>query len=161
MTFRIKLDNDDIQDLDLRWEEALLLASDPPSDKVSGLCISKLQDSSQAQTLMALQIEQAQRSKNFSVQSEIAERAAVTKGKGQNSFTKRKESAFSGRQMGLVQNETLVVFPHSLREEEHRRESSLKPAVNNERRRKGKEQASSSVPTVKQRSTSLEARLAT
>ena len=28
-----KLDNDDIQDFDLRWEQALLLTSDPPSDK--------------------------------------------------------------------------------------------------------------------------------
>ena len=45
-------------------------------------------------------------------------------------------------------------------------ESSLKPLVNNERRRKGKEQASSSVPTGKgpsddKRSKSLEARPAT
>ena len=39
---------------------------------------------------------------------DITERAAVTKGKGQNSFTNG--SAFSGRQMGLVQMETLVVF---------------------------------------------------
>ena len=28
------LENDDIQDFDLRWEQALLLTSDPPSDKV-------------------------------------------------------------------------------------------------------------------------------
>ena len=51
----MKLENDDIQDFDLRWEQALLLTSDPPSDKVlEGLYVSKLQDSSQAQTIMAL-----------------------------------------------------------------------------------------------------------
>ena len=50
--FSIKLENDDIQDFDL---QTLLLTSDPPSDKVLvGLYVSKLQDSSQAQTIMAL-----------------------------------------------------------------------------------------------------------
>ena len=53
--FSTKLENDDIQDFDLRWEQALLLTNDPPSDKVlEGLYVSKLQDSSQAQTNMAL-----------------------------------------------------------------------------------------------------------
>ena len=53
--FSIELENDDIQDFALRWEQALLLTSDLPSDKVSeGLYVSKLQDSSQAQTIMAL-----------------------------------------------------------------------------------------------------------
>ena len=108
------MENDDIQDFDLRWEQALLLTRDPPSDKVSeGLYVSKLQDSPQAQTTMELfnqeilrgggqrdyhrlrmcvklHIEQAQRSKNFRIESEITERVAVIKGKGQNSFTKRK-----------------------------------------------------------------------
>ena len=52
--FSIKLENDVIQDFDLRGEQALLLTSDPPSDKVlEGLYVSKLQDSSQAQTIMA------------------------------------------------------------------------------------------------------------
>ena len=80
---RIKLDNDNIQDFALRWEQALLLTSDPPSDKV----FQKLHDSSQAQTILPLynqeilrggrqqdyhrlrmcvklHVEQAQRSKN-------------------------------------------------------------------------------------------------
>ena len=58
-----------------------------------------------------LHIEQAQRSKNFRIQSEITEGVAVTKGKGQNPAPSgRQESAFSGRQMGLVQKGTLVVF---------------------------------------------------
>ena len=37
-TYRVcsasKMQDDDIQDFDLRWEQALLLTSDPPSDKV-------------------------------------------------------------------------------------------------------------------------------
>ena len=92
----------------------MLLTSDPPSDKVfEGLYVSKLQDSSQGQTIMALYNQeflqgggkqdyhrlrmcvklkngQAQRSKIFRIQSEITERMAVITGKGQNSFTKRK-----------------------------------------------------------------------
>ena len=43
--FSIQLENDDIQDFDLRWEQASLSTSDPPSDKnVEGLYLSKLQD---------------------------------------------------------------------------------------------------------------------
>ena len=50
--FSLNLEKDDIQDFDLRWEQALLLTSDLPSDKVfEGLYVSKLQDSSQAQTI--------------------------------------------------------------------------------------------------------------
>ena len=53
--FSIKLENDAIQDFDLRWEQALSLTSDPPSDKVlEGLYVSKLQDSSRAHTFVAL-----------------------------------------------------------------------------------------------------------
>ena len=53
--FSINMENDDIQDFDVRWEQALLLTSDPPADNVfEGLYVSKLQDSSQDQTIMAL-----------------------------------------------------------------------------------------------------------
>ena len=45
----MKLENDDTHDFGLRWEQALLLTSDPSSDKVlEGLYASKVQDSSQA-----------------------------------------------------------------------------------------------------------------
>ena len=78
--------------------------------------------------------------------------------------------------MGLVQKETLVVFyirvprepeRHQPKKERTTGVSSLKPAVNNEQRRKGKEQASSSsFPTGQgqtdvKSSTCLEASLAT
>ena len=36
IVFNIKLENDDIQDIDLRWEQSLLFTSDPPSDNVIG-----------------------------------------------------------------------------------------------------------------------------
>ena len=117
----IKLENDHTQDFDLRWEQALFQTSDPPSDKVfEGLYVCKLQDSSQAQTnrdyhtlrmCVKLHIEQAQRSKNFRTQSEITERAAVTEGKVQKSFTKRKTGeCFHWKTNGLVQKGTLVVL---------------------------------------------------
>ena len=41
-----KFEKDDIQDFDLRWQQALILTRDPLSDKVlEGLYVSKLQDS--------------------------------------------------------------------------------------------------------------------
>ena len=112
--FSFGLENDDIQDFDLRWEQTLLFTNDPPSHNVlEGLYVSKLQDSSQINTIMALYnpkilrrggkrgyhrlrmcvklyIEQAQRSKNFRIHNETTERGAPTEGKGQNSFTMRK-----------------------------------------------------------------------
>ena len=49
------MENNNIQDFDSRWEQALLLTSGRPSDMVlQGLYVSQLQDSSQAQTIMAL-----------------------------------------------------------------------------------------------------------
>ena len=171
-----------------------------PSRKVlEGLYVSKLHDSSQAQTMMALfnqeilrgggqrdyhrlrmcvklHLEQAQRSKNFRIESEITELVAVTEGKGQNSFTKRKTGeCFQWKANGSCSKGDSCSFLHS-RASGNRETSaegakntgvsSLKPAVDNERRRKGKEQASSSVTTGKgqtddKRSKSPEARPAT
>ena len=117
----------------------MLLTSDPPSDKVlEFLYVSKLQDSSsQAQTIMArnnqdillgrgqrdyhrlrmcvkLHIEQAQRSENFRIQNDIAERVAVTKGKGQNSFTKRKTGeCFQWKANGCCSKGDSCSFLHS------------------------------------------------
>ena len=178
----------------------MLLTIDLPSDKVlEGLYDSKLQDSSQDQTIMALysqeilrgggkrdyhrlrlcvklHSEKAQRSKKFRIQSEITERVAVTEGKGQNSFTKRKTGeCFEWKANGSCSKGDSCSFLHS-HASGHRETSaegakntgvsSLKTAVDNERRRKGKEQASSSVPTGKgqiddKRSKSLEVRPAT
>ena len=114
----------------------VLLASDPPSDKVlEGLYVSKLQNSSQAQTIMALSNQEIlrgerqrdyhrlrlcvklhieQRSKNFRMQSEITERVAVTKGKGQHSFTKRKTvECFQWKANGSCSKGDSCSFLHS------------------------------------------------
>ena len=137
----IKLENDDIQDFDLRWEQALLLTSVPPFDNVlEGLYVSKLQDSSQIQTIMALYnqeilrgggkrdfhrlrlcvtlyIEQAQRSKNFRIQNEITERGAVTKGKGQNSFEvsarSRTPTSWTANAMKTRMKKVVLLLPAS------------------------------------------------
>ena len=53
--FSVRLHNDDIQDFDLRWKQASLSTSDPAADKIlESLCKSKLQDSSQLQTVLSL-----------------------------------------------------------------------------------------------------------
>ena len=109
---------------------------------------------------MKLHIEQAQRSKNFRIQSEITERAAETEGKVQNSFTKRKTGeCFQWKANGSFSKGDSCSFLHShasgnrettAEEVGNARGSGLNPAVkNDEQRRKGKEQASSSVPTGK------------
>ena len=101
---------------------------------------------------------------------------AVSNGKGQNSFTKRKTGeCFQWKANGWCSKGDSCSFLHSrasgnretsAEEVKNTRVSLLKPAVDNERRRKVKEQASSSVPTGKgqtddKRSKSLEARPAT
>ena len=53
--FSIRLQNDDVQDFYVRWDQALLSESDMPSDVIlEGLYKSKLQDSVQLQTVLAL-----------------------------------------------------------------------------------------------------------
>ena len=133
--FRKRLQKDDVQDFDVRWDQALLSASDMPSDVIlEGLYKSKLQDSVQLQTVLALydqetvrnngqtsylrlktsvklHIDQMMRTRNFRVQSEVVERGAVTKSqKGNRAYVERKVgSVFSGRHMDNVQKQTHVV----------------------------------------------------
>ena len=53
--FNTRLQNDDVQDFDTRWDQALLAASEIPTETVlHGLYKSKLQDSVQLQTALAL-----------------------------------------------------------------------------------------------------------
>ena len=111
----IKLENDDFSGLWFTLGASIVIDkwSSIGQSFFEGLYVSKLEDSSQAQTIMApysqeilrgggqrdyhrlrmcvkLHIEQAQRSKNFRIQNEITERGAVIRGKGQNPSTKRK-----------------------------------------------------------------------
>ena len=53
--FNFRLQNDDVQDFDVRWDQARLSASDMLSVVIlQGLCKSKLQDSVQLQIFLAL-----------------------------------------------------------------------------------------------------------
>ena len=53
--FNIRFQNDDVQDFDVRCDQALLSASEIPTEMIlEGLCKSKLQDSVQLQTVLAL-----------------------------------------------------------------------------------------------------------
>ena len=53
--FTISLQNDDVQDDDVRWDHAPLSVSEMPSDMIlEGLYKSKLEESLQLQTVMAV-----------------------------------------------------------------------------------------------------------
>ena len=53
--FSVSLQNDDVQDFDVRWDQSLLSASEMPSDVIlQGLYKSKLQGSVQLETVLAL-----------------------------------------------------------------------------------------------------------
>ena len=64
----MSLQNDNVQDFDVRWDHALLTASEMPSDAIlEGLYKSKLQNSVQLRTVMALYDQEVARM--FSVES--------------------------------------------------------------------------------------------
>ena len=101
--FNVRLQNDDVQNFDTRWAQALLSASEVPTEMVlEGLYMSKLQDSVQLQTTWAMyeqeisrnneqpkysrlkiavgrHIHQQLRTRNFRARNEIVERGAVIK----------------------------------------------------------------------------------
>ena len=53
--FTMTLQNDVVQDFDVRWDHALLSVSEMPSDAIlEGLCKSKSQNCVQPQTVMTL-----------------------------------------------------------------------------------------------------------
>ena len=95
--FAIGLQNDDVQDFDVRWDHAPPTLSEMPSDmNLEGLYRSKVEDSFQPQTVMSLydhetartkepnyhklktaaklHIGQMMRTRNFRVQSDVVER---------------------------------------------------------------------------------------
>ena len=106
--FNVLLQNDDVQDFDVRWDRAMLSASEIPTDVIlEGLYQSQLQDSVQLQTILALNgqetvrnngqyscsrlktsvrlhVDQTMRTGTFRVRNEVVERGAVE--------SKRKES---------------------------------------------------------------------
>ena len=123
--FIFRLQNDDVQYFDVRWDQALLSTSDMPSDVIlEGLWKSKLQDSAQLQTVLALydqetvrnngqtsysrfktsvklHIDQLMSTRNFKSPRVKKERKPTLRGKW--------ESVFIGRHMDNVRKETHVV----------------------------------------------------
>ena len=101
--FNVRLQNDDVQNFNTRWAQALLSASEVPTEMVlEGLYMSKLQDSVQHQTTWAMyeqeiirnneqpnysrlkiavgrHIHQQLRTRNLRARNEIIERGAVIK----------------------------------------------------------------------------------
>ena len=112
--FSKSVQDDNVQDFDVRWDRAPSSASGMPSDVIlEGLYKSKLQDSVQLQTVLALYdeetvrnngqtrysrlktsvklLDQMMRTRNFRVRNEVVERGAVTKSqKGKKAFVERK-----------------------------------------------------------------------
>ena len=113
--FIVSLQNDDVQDFDVRWDHAILSVSEMPSDMIlEGLYKSKLQNSDQLQTVLALydqetagnkrkpnysqlktavklHIDQMMRTRNFMVRSDVVERVSVTNShKGKKAYVERK-----------------------------------------------------------------------
>ena len=112
--FSVRLQNDDVQSFDVRWDQALSV-SDMPSDMIlEGLYKSKLQNSVQLRIVLALydqetdrnnghtsylrlktavtlHIDQMMRTRNFRVRNEVVERGSVTRSKkGKKGCVKRK-----------------------------------------------------------------------
>ena len=107
------LQNDDVQDFDVRWDHALLSVSEMPSDPIlEGLYKSKLQNSAH-RTVMALydhevapnngtpnyqqlktavkpHVDQMTRNLNFKARSDVVVRGSVTKSqKGNKAYVER------------------------------------------------------------------------
>ena len=116
--FHIRSQNDDVDEFDVRWDQALLSASETPTEMVlEGLYMSKVQDSVQLQTVLALcdretvrnngqpsfsrlktsvrlHVDQTMRIRHFRVRNEVMERGVVTKSQ------KRKKKANVERKVG-------------------------------------------------------------
>ena len=113
--FTMNLQNDDVQDFDVRWDHAPLAVSEMPSDMfLEGLYKSKLQNSAQLQTVLALydqetarnkgkpnhvqlmtavklHNDQMMRNRNFRDRNDVVERRSVTKShSGNEAYVERK-----------------------------------------------------------------------
>ena len=130
----LSLQTDHVQDFDVEWDQALLSASEIPSDVIlEGLYKSKLQDSVQLQTVLALydretaqnngqtiyvrlktavklHFDQMMRSRNFTDRNEVVERGSVTESqKGKKPAVRGKwENAFSGKHVRYTSFTTTV-----------------------------------------------------
>ena len=112
----VRLQNDDVQDFDTRWDQALQAAGEIVTEMVlEGQYRSKLQDSVLLQTVLALceqenirnneqpscsrlktserrHIDETMRKRNFGARNEIVKRGAATKSQEGERSQRRKES---------------------------------------------------------------------
>ena len=118
--FSKHLQNDDVQDFDIRWDHAPLSVSEMPSDPIlEGLYKSKCQNSAQLRTELALYDQdvarnngtpnyqqlkiavklssyQMARNRNFRVRNDVVERGAFTKSqKSKKAYVERKVGGVS------------------------------------------------------------------
>ena len=133
--FNIRFQDDDVQDFDTRWDQALSAPSEKWPWRVS--TSQKLHDAVQLQTVLAVyeqknirnneqpscsrlkttarrNIDQTMRTRNFRARNERVERGGVTKSqkkrrKSQRAWIGRWENAISDKQLDSVQKETHVV----------------------------------------------------
>ena len=86
--FNARLQNDDVQDFDPKWDQALLSASEVPTDMVLE---GEKRNYSRWKIAVRRNIDQQMRTRNFRAWNEIVERGAVTKRlKGRRAVVERK-----------------------------------------------------------------------
>ena len=136
MSAQPELQNDDVQDFDVRRDQALLSVSEMPSNVVlEGLYKSESQNSAQLQTVLALydqetarnngqpsyprsktsvklHIDRMMRTRNFWVRNDVVERGSVTKSqKGKKAYIERKvEECFQWKAHGECSKEDSCSF---------------------------------------------------
>ena len=139
--FNIRLQNDNVRDFDVRWDQALLLASETPIEMVlEGLYKLTLQDSVQLQNVSALDdqetnrnsgqpsyqklktsvrlhIDQTIRTRNFRAGMKLWIEEGVSKSREEESkptLREQRENAFNGSQRDNVPKETCAVSTMTL-----------------------------------------------
>ena len=142
--FAAGLQNDDVQDFDVRWDHALLSASEIPSDMIlEGLYKSKLENSVQLQTVMALydegmartkepnnhklktavklHIDQMMRTRNFRVRSDVVERGSVSKSQKRKACVEKKVGeCFQWKAHGQCSKRDSCSFSHDIQDSGNR-----------------------------------------
>ena len=139
--FTTSLQNDDVQNFDVRRDQAPLSVSEMPSDVIlEGLYKSKFQDSVQRQTVLALydqetawndgqpnhsrlktavklHIDQMIRTRNVRVRNDVVERGSVTKSqKGKKAYVERKVwECFQWKAHGQCSKRDSSSFSHDTR----------------------------------------------
>ena len=115
--FNIRLRNDDVQDFDTTWHQALLSASEnPPEMFLEGFFKSELQDSVQFQTALTMYEQENIRNNErpndsrlkTPVRRHIDQTTVIKSHKGKKANAERRV-AISGKQLDSVQKETHVV----------------------------------------------------